>query len=124
MPLPAIFREHCLAGGEMGERHGKGRCQLGAATGQQVQLGQLLPLRGRGNQGSAAVELADNFENVFLDCLRRGPRREQSANAQMGCGPFSLRDQRVGRLLKAVVDKPIGACLGFYQFLTDGRPQV
>ena len=64
------------------------------------------------------------ISKTFPRLLRRGPRREQSAYAQMGCGPFSLRDQRVGRLLKAVVDKPIGACLGFYQFLTDGRPQV
>ena len=83
----------------------------------------LLPLRRRGDQGSAAVELAHDFEDVLLDCLRWRPRREQPADPQMGCRPFALGDQRVGRLLEAVVDEPIGARLGLDQFLTNGRPQ-
>ena len=123
MPLPAVLRQHCLAGAEVVQRHGKGRRRLGAPAGQQIKLGQLLPFFRRGDQGGAAIELAHNFEDVFFDGLRFRPRREQPADPQMGRRPFARGDQRVGRLLEPVVDEPIGARLRLDQFLPYGRPQ-
>ncbi|WFU45399.1 hypothetical protein QA640_18410 [Bradyrhizobium sp. CB82] len=108
----------------MSERHGKGGRRLGAPARQQVQLRHLHALLNRADQLRAVVEVAHDLEDVFLDCFRRGSRSEQPANMQMGGGAFSLRDQRVGRLLESIVCEPIGVGLGLYEFVSNSGPQV
>ncbi len=49
-------------------------------------------------------------------------RREQSADPQMLGGPLARGNERVGRLLDAVVDEAVGTRVALDQFLTEGWP--
>ena len=72
--LPAIRRQQRRPGGEIGQRRRVRGRGLGAPARDQVQLGDPLPLLARGDQGRAAVELADDLEDVLLDRLGRRAR--------------------------------------------------
>ena len=65
--LPGVFRQQSSSRTGIGQRRGV-RCRsFGAAGGNQVQLGEALALLARRDQHAAAVELADELEDVFLD---------------------------------------------------------
>ena len=55
-----------------------------------VELGQLLALLARGDQGRATVELTDDLEDALLDRLRRRVRSEQPPDPQMRGGPLAF----------------------------------
>ena len=79
---------------------------LGALAGKQVELGQLLALFRRSSSGDAAVELVDNLENGLLPACRRRMCHEQPADPQVGFGARFLGDQRIGRLVHAIMLEP------------------
>ena len=56
----------------------------------------------------AAVELADDLENDLFAPVGRRMRQQQPADAQMGRRARILGNQRIGRLLDAVVLKRVG----------------
>ena len=77
----------------------------------------------RGDQGRAAVELIDDFEDGPLPRLRRCLRQQLPTDSQMERRALFIFDQRVGCFLHSVVDKPVGSRLVLDQFLTNGFPQ-
>jgi hypothetical protein len=83
----------------------------------------LLALVSCGDQGGSAVELIDDLEDLLLPLLGRDVRREQSPDSQVRLDALLLRDQRIGGLLNAIVDKLVGARQALNQLLTDGLPQ-
>ncbi len=96
--LPRIVRQQRRTGGEIGQRRGVGRRRLGAPARDQVELGELLALLARRDQGGAAVELIDDLEDRLLPLLGRRVRREQSADPQVRLGARSLRGSASRRL--------------------------
>ena len=67
--LPRIARQQSRARAGIGQRRSVRRRRLGTAGGNQVQIGEALALLARRDQHAAAVELADELENVLLDCV-------------------------------------------------------
>ena len=77
-----------------------------------------------GDQGGAAVELIDDFEDGLFALFRRGMRREQPADAQMRLGAQPFRYQRIGGLLDTVVDELVRALQVLDQLQTNGVPEI
>ena len=121
--LPRIVRQQGRTGGEIGERRGVGGRGLGALARDQIELGQLLTFAGFGDQGRAAVELIDDFEDGLFAFLRRGVHRQQPADPQMRRGAQVCRDQRIGGFLDPVMGEPVDAFQAQDQLLPDGLPQ-
>ena len=121
--LPAVLRQQCRTGDQIGQRRGVGGRSLGALARDQIELGQLLALVSRGDQGRAAVELIDDLEDRLFPLLGRRVRREQPPDSKVRLGAQLFRDQRIGGFLNAVVDEPVGARQALDQFLTNGLPQ-
>src|SRR3990172_1626823 len=61
------------------------------------------------DERGAAVELVRDLEDLLLEILRRRARPEQSTDLQVHRCPLALGDERVGRLLDAIVREPIRA---------------
>ncbi|MGA8444424.1 MAG: hypothetical protein WB766_04420, partial [Roseiarcus sp.] len=85
------------------------RRRLCAFARDQIELGNLDALLWRFDQRRAAVQLIYNIEYLFIALVRRGLRREQSADSKVSQGPLVFGDQRIGGLLDAVMDKRVGA---------------
>ena len=91
--LPAIVAQERRTGDEIFEcRNISGR-SLGALARDQVELGQLLPLLLRSDQGHAAVQLIDDVEDRLFTFFGRRVRRQQPSDAQMRLGAQCFRDQ-------------------------------
>ena len=94
-------RERVHAMHEIREGRAMRRRRLRPAARQQVQLGELHPLR-LGHARWTPVELIDDLEDAALDGLLR--QREQSApDPQMPALPRAVVEQRIGCLLNAIV---------------------
>ena len=119
-----VLRQQCRAGDEIGERRGVGGRRLGALARDQVELGQLLALVARGDQGGAAIELIDDLEDRLLALLRRGVRREQPADPQMGLGALLLPGSANRRLPGRGRGGTVGALRAHDQAPADGLPEI
>src|SRR6202040_303289 len=82
-----------------------GGCRLGALSGDEVELGNLLALLLPGDQRRAAVELVHDLKDVLFEIIRPGPCREQSTNPKMRHCTLAFGDERISRLLDSVVDE-------------------
>ena len=107
--LPAILREQRRTGSQVGERRGVRGRGLGPLPRDQVEFGKLVSLVPCSDEGSAAVELIDDVEDRVPPLLRRRVCHEQAADPQMLDGLIALGDKRIGRLLNAIVQEPVGA---------------
>ena len=67
--LPRVARQQSRTRAGIGQRRRVRRRRLGTAGGNQVQIGEPFALLARRDQHVAAVELADELENVLLDCV-------------------------------------------------------
>lgn len=56
----------------------------------------------------SAVELVDDLKGSNLNLRGFSPRREQAADLEVGATTRDFGDQRIGCLLDAVVEEPIG----------------
>ncbi len=81
-----------------------GLCLL---AGEDVQAKERLPLLGVGDQIHGAVQLVDDREHVLGGRIGRQPGEKQTADAEVRLRLLSLRDERIGRLLDAIVDEPV-----------------
>ena len=122
--LPGVVRQQRRTGDQILQRRGVGRRSLGALAGDQVELGQLLALVSRGDQGRAAVELIDDVEDRLLPLLGRDVRREQPPDSKVRLVAQRLRDQRIGGFLNAIVDELVGAFQVLDQLQTNGVPEI
>ena len=88
--LPRVPRQQGLACRQIGERRGVGGRGLGALAREQIELCELHTLVPRRDQGGAAVELIDDFEDVLFAFFRRGMCCEQPSDAEvrLGAQPF------------------------------------
>src|SRR5215813_2624477 len=82
--LPRVRRQQRRPGGEIGQRGGIGRRRLGALARDQIELGYLLPLVWRRDEGSPAVQMIDNLEDRLLPRFRENVCLEQSSDSEMG----------------------------------------
>ena len=94
-----------LACSEIGERRGVRGSGLGALAREQVQFGQVLTLAACRDQGGAAVEVVDDFEDGFFALFRRGMRQEQPSDAKVRLRARPFRYKGIGGLLDTVVDE-------------------
>ena len=113
--LPAIFGQQCLARGAIDQSRAKGRRRLRALGCKQIEPGQPFAFRNQAEQGFAAVKLADDFEHMLLERLRRHARSQQPADPQVLGLPFILREQRVGRLLNAIMQEAVGVLMAKHE---------
>ena len=65
----------------------------------------------RADERGPAVELADDLEDALLDRSRRGARGEPPTDGEVRRRPLDVRDQRIGRLPHAVMQKLVGPLL-------------
>src|SRR5262249_33455529 len=100
-----------------------GRRGLGALASDEIKLRDLLALLRRSDQGSAPVELADDFENRLFALRRRRPVCQQSSNPQMNPGARGFRDHRISGFLHPVMDEVVGVSAALDQFLTERIPE-
>ncbi len=70
-----------------------------------------------------AIELADNLEDRLLAPLTLGLQCQQPADAQVHLRPFGFRDQRIRRLMDAIMHKPVGTVLTLDQLQPHRRRQ-
>ena len=124
LALPGVFRQQCRTGDQILQRRGVCSRGLGALARKQIELGQLLALVSRGDQGRAAVELIDDVEDHLLPLLGRYVRRELSPYSKMRLVAQLLRDQRIGGFLNAIVDELVGAFQVLDQLQTNGVPEI
>ena len=108
-PGPAILSEQRGAGREVPERRGIGGGSLGTPARHQIELGDPLALVARRHERRPLVELVDDVEDLLFDVRGRRVLQEQSPDAEVHRRAFALGDERVGRLLYAIVRKAIGA---------------
>ena len=95
---------------EIGQRRGIGGRRFGALGRRQVELGEPLALLGDVISAGAAVELVRRSRrSLSSQLLRRRVRREQPADPQMHRRPLALGNERIGRLLDAVVQEAVGS---------------
>ncbi len=121
--LPAIVCQQRCACDEIGQRRGVGSRSLRALACEQIELGEPFAFLTCGEQGSAAVELTDDLENMFLDRVRRRVLREQATDAQMLRRSLAHWRKRVRRFLDAVMHEPIGPFQLHHQTGPHRRPQ-
>ena len=122
LALPAVVRQQRRAGGEIGQRRDVGRRSLGALARNQVELGELLALSREVISAAPRLKLVDDVEDLPPPASRKVCAPASSLPIRRCASPRVLRDQRIGRLLNAVVDEPVGARQALDQFLSDGRP--
>ena len=58
----------------------------------QIELSNLVSLLWRCDQRRAAIQLIYNIKYLFIALVRRGLRREQSADSKVSQGPLVFRD--------------------------------
>jgi hypothetical protein len=90
---------------------------------EQVELGQLVTLLLRADQRGSPVELIDDFEYRLLAPLGRQAGREQPAGSEMAFSAHHFRNQRVGRLVDAVVREFVRSAQRQDQFEAESFPQ-
>ena len=122
--LPGISRQQCRTGDQILQRRGVRSGGLGALARKQIELGHLLALVSRGDQGNAAVVLIDDVEDRLLPLLGRYVRRELSPYSKVRLVAQLLRDQRIGGFLNAIVDELVGAFQVLDQLQTNGVPEI
>ena len=122
-PLPSVLRQQDAAAGEILQGRGIGGRRLGALARHQVEPGDLLALRRGGDQRRAAVELVHDVEYLLFQLLGGGSRREQPADPQMRHDALALGNERVGRLLDAVVEEGVGGIGAADEPGADGFPE-
>jgi hypothetical protein len=81
--LPGVSQQQCRTGDQIFQRRGVCSRGLCALARKQIELGHLLALVSRGDQGRAAVELIDDVEDRLLPLLGRYLRRELSADSKV-----------------------------------------
>src|SRR6266851_3288091 len=92
MPIPVLLGEQGLSRSEMHQGRFVRRACPRAPPGDQVQLGELQPLRVGRDEPRATIELVHDLKNSFLPlvCRRRGSY--QSSDPQVGLYPLIFRD--------------------------------
>ena len=80
---------------------------LGALARQQIELGDPASFLGRRDERGPLIELVDDVEDPFLELAGWPAFEEQSPQVQVHRRPLALRDERVRRLLHAIVREAI-----------------
>src|SRR5882757_179568 len=106
-PLPAVLSHQSSSGDEILQRRGISARVLGALARHEVQLGDFVALLLRRDHFGAAVEVVYDVEDGFLERFRRDTRYKRPANPEMGGGPLTLGNERIGSLLDSVVKEHI-----------------
>ena len=109
-PLPGVFGQERRAGGEVLQRRGVGRRGLGALARDEVELGHPLALR-PGDVISAAPRSSWFTISKICSSSSSGgvSAPQQPADAEVQRRPLAVGDERVGRLLHAIVREAVGA---------------
>ncbi|MFY0533374.1 hypothetical protein [Nannocystis pusilla] len=107
--LPAVLGQERRACGEIRERRGVRGRPLGALARDEVELGDLLSLRRRGDQRGAPVELVHDLEDLLRELFGGHARGELPAGPEVHRRPLAARDERIGRLLDAIVEEFVRA---------------
>ena len=71
----------------------------------------------------APIELVRHIEQMLGELVRRHARQQRTADAQVDVGTLLVGNQRIGRLLDAVVQEPVGAVLAEDEPGADGLPE-
>src|SRR5690242_6392049 len=79
-----------------------------AASRDQIQLGNLQPLRGGRDERHAAIELVHDLKAFFLKLVGRRRGSYQPPYPEVSICSRILWDQRISCFLDPVVEKPIG----------------
>ncbi|MNX78589.1 hypothetical protein D3C86_1101890 [compost metagenome] len=104
--LARLGRQHLL--GHLREVEGRlvGGGLLGVARREQVELGQIAALFGRGYQGTAGIELLKHVRYRGVRPRSCGARAHQTPELQVDREPLRVRDQGISGLAYPVVEEP------------------
>ncbi len=100
-----------------------GRRRLGLSPGTQVDRRHPRFLVPVDQSCGAPIELVRDIEQMPGELVRRHARQQRTADAQVEVGTLLVRNQRVGRLLDPVVQKPAGTLLVEDEPGADGFPE-
>jgi hypothetical protein len=103
LALPGVGGEQGDPASGVGQRLRERRGAPGAHGRALVEGGQRQPLGGIGDQLGPAIELAHHQEEVIVGRGAAGVPQETAAHLQVRGRPLRLVEQRVGRLLDAIV---------------------
>src|SRR5262245_9587151 len=110
VPLfPTVRCQQRAAGDKIRQGRSIGRRSLGALAGNKIELCHAHALLRRTDQFDTAVDLINDLADLLLNFRGPSPRYEQSADPEMDRRSLTLRNERIGRLLDAVMQKCVGA---------------
>ena len=121
--LPGLRTQETGARREVARRGSEGGGRHRLAPGREVQLGDAA-LLGRLEEPLTSVELAGDREELLVENRRRCCPKEEASDSEMDRLGLIVRDELVGSLLHAVVEKPDVAAGAEDQPLLQSRSEV
>ena len=120
--LPRIVGEQLAGAGQIADRRRVRAARLGASGRREIELRDPAALIEVSDQYGAAIELSGDLEHLLVrDAARAG--EQSAAYRQVRCWPRVGREQRVGRLLHAVVEERVGSFVPEDDARLHRRPQ-